>query len=111
MLAKSDLFVFSSNYEGMPNALMEAMAAGLPCVSTNCKTGPAALLGVNERGLLAEVNNSEDMAKKIIYMLDNPNNAAEMGKRANAFIETEFKLNSIVDKLETNINRYIVQKS
>lgn len=41
LLARADVYALTSDSEGFPNALIEAMSSGLPCVSVNCKTGPA----------------------------------------------------------------------
>lgn len=103
----SDLFVFSSNYEGMPNALMEAMASGLPCISTKCPTGPSELLGLNERGILIPINDSQAMANAIIYMIDNPKKAAKWGRMAHKYIEENFSSEIITKRLLDNCRRVV----
>jgi len=60
-----DAFVMSSDFEGMPNALAEAMAVGLVCVSTDCKTGPRDLIKDGENGFLVPVGDVDAMAEKI----------------------------------------------
>lgn len=63
-IKKAKVFVLSSNTEGMPNALMEAMALGIPCVSTDCPCGgPKMLMEGKENGILVPVGNSEKMAE------------------------------------------------
>ncbi|MBQ3559417.1 MAG: glycosyltransferase [Agathobacter sp.] len=70
VLKKADVFVLASDYEGMPNALMEAMAAGVPCVSTDCPCGGPKSIFENEfKELLVECGNREDLIQKIKMLL------------------------------------------
>ncbi len=70
-LEKSNIFVFSSLYEGLPMVLIEAMACGLPIISTNCETGPSEILDNGRYGFLVNVKDSEDLAEKMIILARN----------------------------------------
>jgi glycosyltransferase involved in cell wall biosynthesis len=52
ILRSSDAFLMTSDYEGMPNALIEAMVVGLPCISTDCRTGPKDMIDDSVNGYL-----------------------------------------------------------
>lgn len=79
----AELFLFSSDFEGLPNALIEAMALGLPCVSTDCSPGGAReLIDNNVNGILVPCGSSVKMAEAIAFLLDHPDCAEEMGTRA-----------------------------
>lgn len=82
-LLNSKLFIMTSDFEGIPNALMEAMAIGLPVVSTNCSPGGAELLiDDGKNGLLVPTGNFEEMASAILFILDNPKIAERFGNEA-----------------------------
>lgn len=77
------MFVLSSDYEGLPNSLIEAMVAGLPCVSTDCSPGGAReLIQDGENGMIVPIGDAEKLADAMIYMLDNPEKADRMGDEA-----------------------------
>lgn len=65
------MFVLSSDYEGMPNALIEAMAAGIPSISTDCPSGGSAeLIENNENGILIPVKDKEAMVQAMNKIAD-----------------------------------------
>ena len=77
------LFVLASDYEGLPNALMEAMALGLPVVATDCGGGGArALIDHGEDGLIVPCNDSNALAEAIRQSLSDPAAAKRRGEQA-----------------------------
>lgn len=82
-IREDGIFVLSSDYEGIPNSLIEAMSVGLPVVSTDCSPGGAAFLtdGGN-RGLLVPVHDVKAMAEAILKLIKDPGLAQMMSERA-----------------------------
>lgn len=72
-IRKAALFVMSSDYEGMSNALIEAVGMGTPCVSTDHPIGGARMtISDGENGFLVPVGDSKTMAEKMAEIVDNP---------------------------------------
>lgn len=86
--AAGSCYVMSSLYEGMPNALMEAMAVGLPCVSTDCPNGPAELIRHGENGLLVPVGDVDALAQAMLKMIEEPMFAEKCGAKAKEILDT-----------------------
>lgn len=84
-LKNADLFVLSSNYEGLPTVLIEALAVGCKVVSTNCKTGPREILEDGKYGKLVHVNNVDEMEKAIIQQLNEKVDKQELIQRGMYF--------------------------
>ena len=71
-ILKSAMFVSSSDYEGISNSMLEAMAIGLPTICTDCPCGGARMIinnGIN--GILVNVGDKEELSKKIILLIEN----------------------------------------
>ena len=82
-MAKANVFVLTSDFEGIPNALLEAMAFGMPVVSTDCTPGGAAMLIRNgENGCLVEKGNITQLADAMICLLTDLELRVKMGDRA-----------------------------
>lgn len=80
---QSSLFVMTSDTEGMPNALIEAMALGLPVISTDCPCGgPGELIQHGVNGYLIPVRDEKALKEQIVYCLTHPEELAKVGEQA-----------------------------
>lgn len=82
-IKNAEIFVLSSDFEGMPNALMEAMAMGITCISTDCPCGgPKDLIENGENGYLISVNDIDKCADVIMSVLDDKKGADRVGQNS-----------------------------
>jgi len=99
------VFVLSSDYEGMPNALMEAMAMGIPSVSTDCPCGgPNFLIQNGENGMLIPVGDVDKLAETMEQLLQDRELADTIGCKAVEIAKTLHP-----DVIHENWNQYIMK--
>lgn len=106
----ASLFILTSDFEGIPNALIEAMTIGIPVISTDCSPGGAKLLiENNENGILVPCSDIDALTDAIEYMINNPEKAQKMGKKATE-IATRFEKEKIYDLWMVYIKNIIKEK-
>ena len=99
VLQAADAFVLSSLHEGMSNVLMEAMALGLPCVSTPVG-GVEELLSHGESGLVVPASAPEPIAAALAQLMDVPGLARRLGAAARERMAREFSVEANVRRFE-----------
>lgn len=97
-VAKSKVFCLSSNYEGMSNAMIEAMCVGTPVISTKV-SGTDELIRDGENGLLVDIGDTDGLAKAFEKMLSNHDLRVRIGKEG-LKSASQFKVDTIVDQWE-----------
>lgn len=99
LFANAKLFVFPSLYEGMPTALLEAMASGLPIITTSV-SGCKDLIVDGYNGILIPPNSPNKLSEAVMQCLNNPNRCIKMGSNARTTAETSYAWSNIAIKIE-----------
>lgn len=88
LLLKCRIFVLASHQEGYPNALCEAMSAGLACISFDIVAGPKDIIIDGENGFLIPDNDIQSMSDKIQLLINNPPTVVKLGGKARQISKT-----------------------
>lgn len=97
--SSASIYVLSSDFEGMPNTLLEAMAVGLPCISTNCPTGPSDIIVNGENGLLINRNSISELIESIEKIIKNEEFREKISKNAKNTIKQKYSSDMICKML------------
>ena len=101
-MAKASVFALSSIFEGFGNVVAEALAAGVPVVSTDCESGPAEILANGKYGKLVPVQDDAALAEAIAATLAQPRNSQILQQRAEAF-----SINTVTEQYLQVLSRVI----
>lgn len=102
-MQESDIFVLSSDFEGLPNALIEAMAMGIPCVSTACPTGPRDLIVNGKNGLLLPCGDTKAMRDAIEQMILDESFRKKCGQNGKLKIKKGYHIDGVLKMVEKEI--------
>lgn len=95
VMAGADAFVMTSRHEGFPNALLEAMAVGLPCIVFDCPSGPREMTRDGKDALLIPLNDEGKLAVAMDRLMGDVQLRRAMGRQARASVSERFNMGRV----------------
>jgi glycosyltransferase involved in cell wall biosynthesis len=108
-LKNADVFVMSSYFEGFPGALMEALACGVPVISTNCPSGPSEIITNGIDGLLVPVGDIIALCSAMDYILGDREFARDMASNGKLILEKRYSLPVFIRHYEDTLYSAIAE--
>jgi glycosyltransferase involved in cell wall biosynthesis len=108
LMRQAAVFVLTSDYEGLPNALIEAQGLGVPAVATRCPYGPDEIVKPEETGILSDVGDSDAIAEGILRLLSDPERRRKMGNLARNNARRLFNKTAVMQQWEDLI-RFVAE--
>lgn len=99
-LIEADAFVLASKVEGFPNALLEAMAVGLPCVTFDCPSGPREISADGQFALLVPLNDEPAFRLELEKLMSDADLRQTLGSQARASVLERFTLDTVLEQWE-----------
>ena len=109
ILRAFDIFVLPSLWEGLPLALLEAMASGLPVIATDVGGIPEVVID-RETGLLIQPSNSQAIADAVLLLYNDRNLRIRLANAGSAFVYAQFSAQTLVKEMETVYKHLLAQK-
>ncbi len=104
LMALADMFIFPSRFEGMPNAVLEAMSHGLPVIATSVQ-GVDEIVRDGQNGLIVPMDDPAALEQAIIRLLANPAEMEGLGRAARATMESEYTVEKMCRQYEQLLTR------
>lgn len=97
IMSQADVFIMNSIFEGFPNALLEAMAVGLPCVTSDCRSGPREISDNGKYAILVNTEDGVEMENALRQLMSNKDLRVDLGQRARISINSRYSVDKVVE--------------
>lgn len=97
VMSQADVFIMNSIFEGFPNALLEAMAVGLPCITSDCRSGPREISDNGKNAILVNTEDGVEMENALRQLMSNKDLRVDLGRRARKSVNSRYSVNKIIE--------------
>ncbi|MEC8677809.1 MAG: glycosyltransferase [Candidatus Margulisiibacteriota bacterium] len=104
-LQHSDIYISASRWEGLPYGILEAFQYNLPTIASNAP-GIRDCITHNKNGYLFELNNSNDLADKLMRLINDPNKQTQFIDESNRRLRNEFSKDNMIEQIQSIYEQY-----